>query len=73
MSIGMVAFWALVIYGIVWLIRGGQNPQQRDQQSPESPRQVLKRRVAEGEISIEEYWRLLEALDDQPPRHSIAA
>jgi putative membrane protein len=48
MSIGMVAFWALVIYGIVWLIRG-------------------------GEISIEEYRRLLEALDDRSPTHSMAA
>ena len=73
MSIGMVAFWALVIYGIVWLIRGGANPKQRDERPPESPRQILKRRLAEGEISIEEYGRLLEALDDRSPTHSMAA
>lgn len=73
MSIGMVAFWALVIYAIVWLIRDGQNPQQRDQPLPESPPQILKRRLAEGEISIDEYTRLVRALDDQPPQHSMAA
>jgi putative membrane protein len=73
MSIGMVAFWALVIYGIIWLVRGGQNVQQRDEPSPESPRQILKRRLAQGEISVEEYERVLETLDDQPSKHSMAA
>ncbi len=73
MSIGMVAFWALVIYGIVWLIRGGQNVQQRVEPSPESPRQILERRLAAGEISIEEYRRLLETLDEGPPHRAQAA
>ena len=73
MSLGMVAFWALVIYGIVWMMRARQNPQQRDEPSPEPSREILKRRLANGEISIEEYRQLLEALDGQPPRHSMAA
>ena len=55
MSIGMVVLWALVIYGLVWLVRGSQNVQQRDARPPESPRQILKRRLAHGEISVEEY------------------
>lgn len=55
MSIGMVAFWALVIYAIVWLIRSGQNVQQRDERPPETPEEILKRRLARGEISPEEY------------------
>ena len=45
MSIGMLAFWALVIYGIVWLIRSGQNVQQRDERPPDTPEEILKRRA----------------------------
>jgi putative membrane protein len=37
MSVGMVAFWALVIYGIIWLVRGGGLSEPRDA-SHESPR-----------------------------------
>jgi putative membrane protein len=73
MSIGMVAFWALVIFGIVWLVRGGQAVRERDESSPESPRQILKRRLAQGEISVEEYERLLATLDRQSSKHSVPA
>ncbi|HEX5192061.1 MAG TPA: hypothetical protein VFW09_04600 [Solirubrobacteraceae bacterium] len=73
MSIGMVAFWALVIYGIVWLIRGGHNSQQPAEAAPEPAREILKRRLARGEISIEEYTQLVDALDDRPPRDSMVA
>jgi putative membrane protein len=72
MSIGMVAFWALVIYAIVRLAHGGENVQQRDDLR-ETPKQILKRRLAQGEISVEEYERRLETLDDHPTKHSMAA
>ncbi len=67
MSIGMVAFWALIIYAIVWLIRGGRsaNPEIRPSR-PESPEEILQRRLARGEISIEDYERLLAALRRHP-------
>jgi putative membrane protein len=75
MSLGMVAFWALVIYGVVWLLRGVGA--QRPQQPPaERPQEILKRRVAQGEISIEEYEQL-SATVEQPshaqPRERVAA
>jgi putative membrane protein len=76
MSIGMVAFWVLLIYGIFWLVRGGQDAQKRGApppETPETPEQILKRRLAQGEISIEEYRRLAEALEQEPPRHPVAA
>ena len=73
MSIGMVAFWALVIYGIVWLIRGTQNPPRPEQRPEPSPREILKRRLAEGEISIDEYNQRLEALEEHKPPQSRAA
>jgi putative membrane protein len=73
MSIGMVAFWAIVIYGIAWLLRGSQNMQQHHESHTPSPQETLKQRLARGEISIDEYRRLLEALEEQPPQQSMAA
>jgi putative membrane protein len=73
MTIGMVAFWALVIFGIVWLVHGGQNTQRRDEPPRDSPKELLERRLAQGEISVDEYRRLLDALDDHHPPHSMAA
>jgi putative membrane protein len=65
MSIGMVAFWALVIYGAVWLLRG-ERPQGREQERLEDPQEVLKRRLAAGEISIDEYQQLRDAIEERP-------
>ena len=61
MSIGMLAFWALVIYGAFWLARTsvGQSP---NSEQPKSPEEVLKRRLAAGEISVEEYERVRQTL-----------
>ncbi len=61
MSVGMVAFWGLVIFGIVWLARNGSS-QERAPRPPEPPEAILKRRLAQGEISIEEYEQRLDAL-----------
>ena len=69
MSVGMIAFWAVAIYGVVWLARGpaararhGSEPR-----SPSgSPVEVLKRRLAAGEVSVEEYERQRAVLDEEP-------
>jgi putative membrane protein len=73
MAIVILAFWAFVIYGIAWLLHGGLTSEQQPDATPESPKAILRRRLAQGEISIEEYTRLLDTLDDQPPEHSMAA
>lgn len=65
MSIGMVAFWGLAIYAIVWLVRG-QPSQPPDHRPRERPEEVLKRRLAEGEISIDEYNQLQETIQARP-------
>ena len=76
MMIGMVAFWALVIVGIVWLVRtsaagGGV--------SRRSAREVLDERLAQGEIEVDEYERRLAAIEGRrgggsvPPTASGAA
>jgi putative membrane protein len=64
MSIGMVAFWGLVTYAIVWLARG-QSTQPRERRTRERPEDVLKQRLARGEISIEEYDQLRAALQSR--------
>lgn len=69
MSVGMVAFWALVIYGIVWLARGASSTTQPKSEPPgpaEAPLVVLKRRVAAGEIRLEEYEALRAAIEETP-------
>jgi putative membrane protein len=71
MSIGMVAFWGLVIWGVVALVRAGKSG--RGQQALESdrPLDILHRRLAPGEISTDEYEELRDALT--PGREKAAA
>ncbi len=53
MVVMMLAFWGLVIVGVVWLVRsrGGSPRQSPDQSALE----VLDRRLAAGEITPEDY------------------
>ena len=58
MGIGMVLFWALVIVGIVALIRFIASDQQPPRSLPHeapSAEQILAARFARGEISETEY------------------
>ncbi|MGQ4601286.1 SHOCT domain-containing protein [Nocardia sp. R6R-6] len=61
MTISMVIFWALVIGGIVALIRYTATPSQGQPTVP--PQQVLADRYARGEIDDEEYTRRLRTLN----------
>lgn len=65
-AIGMVAFWGVIIYGIVLLLRG-RSTEVREKTPRELPDEILKRRLALGEISMEEYKQLQAAIDDGPP------
>jgi putative membrane protein len=60
MSLSMVAFWGLIIWGIVAIFRGVGGswaaPEGRD------PEQILAERFAAGEIDEEEYHRRLQRL-----------
>ena len=62
---GMVLFWAIVILGIVWLIRGVERRGPSGGEaavSRESAIEILERRFAEGAISREDYWARREVL-----------
>jgi putative membrane protein len=53
MMLGMVVFWGLVVVGVVWLLREtiGRGHRRTDA----DPLAILDRRLAEGQISVEEY------------------
>ena len=63
MVFGMVIFGAAVIVGIVWLARGFDSrrapPRERERETPE---ELLVRRFAEGDISVDEYHERRDAL-----------
>ena len=63
MMLGMVIFWAAVIVGIVWLARGFDggrgSPRPRER---ETPQEILDRRFAEGDISLDEYHERRETI-----------
>ncbi len=54
-GIGMILFWGLFIWLIVWIV--SQNKKQT-----EDPKSILKKRLAKGEISGDEYDKLVKKL-----------
>lgn len=72
----MVLFWAAVIVGIVWLVRGASGGGWHwgghisGGERKETPSEILERRFAEGAISVEDYHQRREVIaggarDDQ--------
>ena len=55
MTLTTVAFWAVVVFGIVALFRGSGGPGPRDGRREREARQILDERFARGEIDAEEY------------------
>jgi putative membrane protein len=64
MMVGMVLFWTAIVFGIVWLIRGGSDRRQAHRAEP--PTEVLDRRFAEGAISVEDYRQRRNILGNGP-------
>ena len=54
-------FWIAVVFGLVFWAWGG-SPARRDRPR-ETPHEVLRRRLANGEISTEEYEKRKEVLN----------
>ena len=57
MSVGMIAFWGLVIWAIVAIFRGSDWTWRRP-----DPERIVAERFAAGEIDEDEYRRRLDAL-----------
>lgn len=63
MSLSMVAFWGLVVWGIVALFRRPADRWPGDGRSERpDPERILGERFARGEIDEEEYHRRLQTL-----------
>lgn len=58
MMFGMVIFWGAIIVLVVWLVRGGPRSSRT-----EPPQEILRRRLADGSISVEEYEQRYAALE----------
>lgn len=63
MSVGMVAFWGLVAWVVVTLVRSPGSPAASPRPSAQ---QLLAERFAKGEIDEDEYRARLEALRSGP-------
>ena len=56
MTLAMVAFWGLVVIGIVALFRDGRRGDRLEHsRHGRSPEQILDERFARGEIDLDEY------------------
>lgn len=63
MMLMMVVFWALIIVGVVWLVRSLTTGHLRGHGG--DPVAVLDHRLASGEISVEEYRERRELLKER--------
>ena len=68
MMIGMIAFWVIVALAIVWAVRHWSSTTSTDRHDPDGddPLKILDRRLAEGEVSVEEYSRRRDLLAGGP-------
>ncbi|AZQ40897.1 SHOCT domain-containing protein [Streptomyces cyaneochromogenes] len=69
MSASMILFWALIITAVVLLIRALTSPHEHTHihtPAAPTPKDILRERLARGEIDEEEYRRRLTALHAGP-------
>jgi len=58
MTVGMAGFWILIVLLVVAVVRSGQSVAPRD-----GAREILDRRLASGEIDVDDYNQRLDALE----------
>ena len=68
MALGMVLFWGLVILGVVWLVRTVSPGHAAGSGQAPNPIELLDRRLAEGDISTEEYAQRRAVLEGRTGR-----
>lgn len=62
MALVMVAFWGTVIWGIVYLVRGRDEPRHRAHSDDKPAIDLLEERFARGEIDNDEFRERRDAL-----------
>lgn len=68
MWVGMIAFWALIIWAVWVLITAVTRRSDRAERNDDA-RHILDQRLARGEIDADEYRRLRELLEDDQRSH----
>lgn len=69
--LAMTVAWLVIIGAIVWVVF--QVLPDSSGQQPETPRQILDRRLAAGELDLQTYDRLAARLaEDNPSVHDLA-
>jgi putative membrane protein len=66
MAVGMIVFWGLVIWAFMSVV--GRAHDHRSPSGPvadEEPEEILARRLAAGDISVDEYQHRLELLRER--------
>lgn len=58
----MMFFWALIIIGIVYLVRYSSGPRRGETPKEKTPLQILQERYAKGEIDKKEYEEMKKEL-----------
>lgn len=61
MWIAMIAFWALLVWLVYYLVTGAIRDSRRGDEAG-SAKRILDERLARGEIDVEEYGRLRAAM-----------
>jgi putative membrane protein len=67
MMVGMILFLGLVILGVIWLVRGGLGPREDKKVNAV---ELLERRLAEGDLTVEEYRERRAVLAGPPDAES---
>jgi putative membrane protein len=67
MSLGMIAFWALLVWAVIAIRRGNSRHGvgESGETAPAGAERILAERFARGQIDADEYHRRLADLDQQ--------
>lgn len=65
MTIGMLAFWGLLLTGVAALVHFSSGTRQATQQQPSTAEQLLAERFARGDIDESDYSKRLATLREQ--------
>ncbi|NNN15434.1 MAG: SHOCT domain-containing protein [Acidimicrobiaceae bacterium] len=64
MAVAMVIFWAIVVFGVIALVRYVGHNYRNDPSIPKDPESILKERFAKGEIDEESFRKSIATLKE---------
>jgi putative membrane protein len=73
MWVGMIGFWALVIWAAVFAIAATQRPPESPQPPDGSARRTLDERLARGEVDVDQYRQLRDTMDSDAREPAVGS